>query len=111
MGSQTLAIFRIMTMYKCMFRQFYYLDRVHSLYILKNYQQRSYFTPILLKYVKYTTYYIVFSIVVNYLKLYNLYNLYTCITCIPVYLYTCTYNRLPEDVTSGSKRVEDIVNI
>jgi len=65
MGSQTLTIFRIETLYRCMSHQFYYMDRVHSLCILK-YQQQKHFIPILLKYVKYYTYDIVLSTVDNF---------------------------------------------
>jgi hypothetical protein len=45
--------FGIMTLYRYMFHRFYYLHRVHSLYILKIIKNGSYFfIPILLKYVK-----------------------------------------------------------
>jgi hypothetical protein len=64
--------FGIMILYRCMFHQFYYLDTVHILYVFKNINNWSYFISILLKYVKYTTYNIVFPIVVNYLKLYKI---------------------------------------
>jgi hypothetical protein len=55
--------FGIMTLYRCTFNQFYYLDRVHSLYFLKTISNGSYFITILLNYVKYATYNIVFLIV------------------------------------------------
>jgi hypothetical protein len=58
--------FGIMTLYRCMFHQFYCLDGVHSLYFFEISA-----TEATLKYVKYAAYNIVFPIV-NYLKLYRI---------------------------------------
>jgi hypothetical protein len=52
MGSQTLTIF--MTLYRCIFDQFHYVDRVHSLHILKLSTTRAISIPMLRKYLKYT---------------------------------------------------------